>query len=177
MTCSRHRAFDLIARRLRYRSFDLAFGNVLVMDGDRVPVGREARHVRPAASLSGEFRCRQSMVASRRLGAVAGAPELSGHHQQHGLPQNAVSKGSAASQIFATFTIGILLCARRWWEQVEYLPHALTTYRVHASNTIKEDSSRVDAEVRTMLDQTGARLSSASHRTKRSQRAWQLTRI
>ena len=142
--------FELIARRLRYRSFDLAFGNVLVMDGEGYQLGGKRAMFDPQLPFPANFDVAK-MAAARDW-----APLLA-HQNFLATTSNMVFRKTLFQRAGGFANLRYVhdwdFCLRAAMVgEVEYVPHALTTYRVHASNTIKEDSRRVDAEVRTMLD-------------------------
>jgi len=142
--------FELISRRMRRRSFDLIFGNVLVIDSEGRQLGGKRAMYDPQLPFPANFEVPRLAAASDWLPLLA-------HQNFLATTSNMVFRKSLFQTVggFADFRYvhDWDFCLRAALiGQVDYVPHALTGYRVHASNTIKEDSVKVDGEVRLMFD-------------------------
>ncbi len=141
--------FELIRRRMRYRAFDLAFGHVLVIDSKSHQLGGKRAMFDPQLPFPKNF----DVPAMARQGDWL---PLLAHQNFLATTSNLIFRKTLFDKIggFADlryvhdwdFCLRAALLGR-----VEYLPHALLSYRVHAANTIKEDSGKVDREVEAMF--------------------------
>lgn len=146
--------FALVQRSLRQEDCDLVFGNLLVIDGAGNQLGRKRGPFDPQLPFPAAFHIAQMAEAGNWA-------ELLAHQNLVATTSNILFRKSLFQAIggFASyryihdwdFVLRASLLAR-----VKYLPHPLTAYRVHASNTIKESSSKVDVEVREMFARINA---------------------
>jgi glycosyltransferase involved in cell wall biosynthesis len=141
--------FEVIERRLRLERADLIFGDLVVVDEQGRQLG----------SKNGPFHPQYPFPETLSVPAMAAKgewAELLANQNFIATTSNIVFRKSLFEQLggFANyryihdwdFVLRAALTGK-----ILYLPHPLTSYRVHASNTIKENSLKVDDEVRTMF--------------------------
>lgn len=141
--------FEAIERRLRQEKADLLFGDLVVIDEQGRQLGTK----------NGPFQPQYPFPESLPVAAMATEgkwAELLANQNFIATTSNMVFRQSLLKKIggFANyryvhdwdFALRVALSGK-----VLYLPHPLTSYRVHASNTIKESSLKVDEEVRAMF--------------------------
>ena len=143
--------FDLIRRSMRYRQFGLAFGNVLVLDAQGRQLGQKRAMFDPQLPFPAAFDVPRMVRQRDWLPLLA-------HQNFAATTSNMVFHKTLFEQVggFGDFRYvhDWDFCLRAALHgPVEYIPHALTGYRVHGANTIKEDASRVEREVRHMFEQ------------------------
>jgi len=141
--------FDLVRWLMRFQNFDLCFGNVLVIDAEGRQLGGKRAMHDPQLPFPANFDV-------NRMASNADWLPLLAHQNFLATTSNMVFRKELFRKIggFAgwRYVHDWDFCLRAALEgQVAYLPHALTGYRVHARNTIKEDSSKVDAEVEALF--------------------------
>lgn len=142
--------FDLIRRRMRYSNFDMCFGNVVVIDSEGRQLGGKRAMYDPQLPFPAAIDVPVMVSSADWLPLLA-------HQNFLATTSNMVFRKALFEKLggFADFRyvhdwdFGLRATLEG---TVAYIPHALTGYRVHASNTIKEDSLKVDAEVRTMFE-------------------------
>jgi len=141
--------FEVIARRLRGEPVDMLFGNVLVIDEAGRQLGGKRAMFDPQIPFPRSF----------DVAAMVGAgewPDLLSQQNFLATTSNIVFRKSLFGKIggFAEYRYvhDWDFCLRAALKgRVAYVPQALTAYRVHSSNTIKESGGKVDAEVRRMF--------------------------
>ena len=143
--------FDVIRRAMRYRQFSLAFGNVLVLDAQGRQLGQKRAMFDPQLPFPAAFDVPRMVRQREWLPLLA-------HQNFAATTSNMVFHKTLFEQVggFGDFRYvhDWDFCLRAALHgPVEYIPHALTGYRVHGANTIKEDASRVEQEVRHMFEQ------------------------
>ncbi len=142
--------FDLVRRRMRFSNFDLCFGNVVVRDAEGRQLGGKRAMYDPQLPFP----------AAVDVGAMVSSADwlpLLAHQNFLATTSNMVFRKALFRKIggFADFRYvhDWDFALRAALEgTVAYIPHALTGYRVHASNTIKEDALKVDAEAGIMFE-------------------------
>lgn len=142
--------FELIRKRMRFKSFDLLFGNVLVMDAQGRQLGGKRAMYDPQLPFPANFDIPRMAERSEWLPLLA-------HQNFLATTSNMVFRKDLFQQLGGFADLRYVhdwdFCLRAAFVgTVDYLPHALTNYRVHAGNTIKEDSAKVDREVRVLFD-------------------------
>ncbi len=146
--------FDLIRRQMRHRNFDLCFGNVLVIDAEGRQLGGKRAMYDPQLPFPTAFPA--AFDVPRMVSSADWLPLLA-HQNFLATTSNMVFRkalfqkigGFADLRYVHDWDFGLRAALEG---TVAYIPHALTGYRVHASNTIKEDSLKVDTEVRAMFE-------------------------
>ena len=141
--------FPALARRLRRGDCDLVFGDLVVMDEAGREIGRKRGAFDPQIPFPASF----DVARMAQEGAWL---DLLAHQNFLATTSNMVFRKSLFQKIggFAPyryvhdwdFALRACLAGR-----VSYLAQPLTAYRVHGSNTIKESSRKVDAEVQAMF--------------------------
>ena len=141
--------FALLDRRLRRGDCDLVFGDLAVIDGKGRQLGRKRGAFDPQLPFPAAF----DVKAMAREGNWL---DLLSHQNFVATTSNIVFRKSLFQRIGGfrdfryihdwDFVLRAALLGR-----VFYLPHAMSAYRVHESNTIRESSAKVDAEVRAMF--------------------------
>jgi glycosyltransferase involved in cell wall biosynthesis len=136
--------FEIVSRLIRCTECDFVFGQLLIVDSDDKSLGVKNGPLSPEYPFPGEFDV-SGMMAERRWAA------LLANQNFVATTGNMVFRKSLWQRIggFAPyryvhdwhFALHAALLGR-----VEFAPHPLTVYRVHASNTIKESEDRVNAE-------------------------------
>lgn len=141
--------FDLIRRRMRFQYFDLCFGNVLVIDAEGRQLGGKRAMYDPQLPFPAHFDVNRMAASENWLPLLA-------HQNFLATTSNMVFRKELFRKIGGFANLRYVhdwdFCLRAAMEgTVAYLPHALTGYRVHAKNTIKEDSAKVDSEVQALF--------------------------
>ena len=141
--------FEVIERRLRLERADFVFGDLSVVDEKGQQLGIKNGPFHPQYPFPQSW----SVPAMAANGRWA---ELLANQNFIATTSNIVFRKGLFREIggFAAyryihdwdFALRAALIGKAM-----YLPHPLTAYRVHASNTIKESASKVDDEVRTMF--------------------------
>ncbi len=141
--------FELAARRLRHESCDLLFGDLCVIDGGGHQLGRKRGAHDPQLPFPRSFDVERMAAAGNWL-------DLLSHQNLVATTSNMVFRKSLFYAVggFREYRYihdwDFMLRACMLGRAV-YVPHPFTAYRVHAANTIKESSRRVDAEVQNMF--------------------------
>ncbi len=140
-----HGRFELIARFLRRTVCDLAFGQLLLVDSDGRAIGVKNGPLAPEYPFPREFDVLGMMTENRWAALLSNQNFVA-------TTGNMVFRKSLWREIggFASyryvhdwhFALHAAMIGR-----MAFVPHPLTAYRTHASNTIKESGDRVDAEV------------------------------
>jgi glycosyltransferase involved in cell wall biosynthesis len=141
--------FALVERSLRREDCGLVFGSLVVMDGAGNQLGRKR----------GPFDPQLPFPAAFDVAGMAGAgnwAELLSHQNLVATTSNILFRKSLFHAIGG---FGPYRYIHDWdfvlraslTGGVMYLPHPLTAYRIHAANTIKENSRNVDIEVGEMF--------------------------
>jgi glycosyltransferase involved in cell wall biosynthesis len=142
--------FELIHRRMRFKRFDLLFGNVLLIDAQGRQLGGKRAMYDPQLPFPANFDVAQMAARAEWLPLLA-------HQNFLATTSNMVFRKDLFQQIGGFADLRYVhdwdFCLRASLAgTVDYLPHALTNYRVHSGNTIKEDSAKVDREVRVLFE-------------------------
>jgi len=143
--------FEMTARRIRRTACDFLFGQLLLVDSDGKMIGVKSGAMSPEYAFPREFDV-AGMMAENRWAALLSNQNIVA------TTGNMVFRKSLWRDIggFAPyryvhdwhFALHAAMIGR-----IEYVPFPLTAYRIHASNTIKEDGDRVNAEVTGLFGQ------------------------
>jgi len=142
--------FELIRRRMRYQQFDLVFGNVVVIDAQGRQLGGKRAMYDPQLPFPQNFDVDGMAKRAEWLPLLA-------HQNFLATTSNMVFRKELWCKVGGFSDLRYLhdwdfVLRAALTGTVSYVPHALSAYRVHARNTIKEDSRGVDAEVSAMFD-------------------------
>lgn len=137
--------FELIERQYKQEPFDLAFGDIQIFGEDGARLADKRGPFTPQYPFPRE-------LDPARVDVL----DLLSHQNFVATTSNIVFRKPLFEKIggFADyryvhdwdFVLRAALAGR-----VRYIPHFLTGYRIHSSNTIKEDSGRVDIEVKRLF--------------------------
>ena len=142
--------FELLARLIRQERFDLAFGDLVILDQAGVRLGVKRGPFSPQYPFPASF---DVEAMSRGEGAL----DLLASQNLAATTSNMVFRRSLFDKVggFAPYRYvhdwDFVLRAGASGGAVRYVPHFFSCYRIHASNTISEDSGRVDAEVKDLF--------------------------
>jgi glycosyltransferase involved in cell wall biosynthesis len=141
--------FEVIERKLRLETADFIFGDLSVVDEKGRQLGFKNGPFHPQYSFPESF----SIPAMAANGEWV---ELLANQNFVATTSNVVFRKSLFEKVggFAAYRYihdWDLALRAALMGKVLYLPHPLTCYRVHASNTIKESSVKVDQEVQAMF--------------------------
>jgi glycosyltransferase involved in cell wall biosynthesis len=159
--------FEVIERRLRVKQADFVFGDLAVVDEQGRQLGIKNGPFHPQYPFP-------ETPAVADMAAEAKWAELLANQNFIATTSNMIFRKSLFAKVggFAAYRYihdwDFALRAALSGTAL-YLPHPLTCYRVHSSNTIKESNSKVDEEVRAMFQAIQADFPA----TKQKQ-AWQL---
>jgi glycosyltransferase involved in cell wall biosynthesis len=141
--------FETIERRLRLERADFIFGDLAVIDELGRQLGVKNGPFHPQYAFPDSFHVAKMVSGGEWLPLLANQNFIATTSNMVFRKNLFQAIGGFAGYRYIHDWDFALRAA--WKGKALYLPHPLTCYRVHSSNTIKESASRVDIEVREMF--------------------------
>ncbi len=141
--------FELIARELRARPFDLAFGNVTIVDRDGARIGLKRGPFTPQYAFPKGFDV-AALVAAGQWKALLANQNFLATTTNMVFHRDLFDRvgGFAAYRYVHDWDFALRAAETG---VIRYIPHFLAAYRIHGTNTIQEDPDNVNDEVKAMF--------------------------
>lgn len=141
--------FDLIARELRSRPFELGFGNVTIIDRDGARIGLKRGPFTPQYPFPKSFDV-AAMVSAGQWAALLANQNFFATTTNMVFHRDLFDRVGGFGPYRYVHDWDFALRAAGTGV-IRYIPHFLAAYRIHASNTIQEDPEGVNDEVKAMF--------------------------
>lgn len=141
--------FEQIARELRARPFDLAFGNVTIIDRAGSRIGLKRGPLTPQYPFPKSFDV-PAMMAAGQWKALLGNQNFLATTSNMVFHRDLFERVGGFAPYRYVHDWDFALRAAELGV-IRYIPHFLGAYRIHSSNTIQEDPEGVNEEVKAMF--------------------------